>query len=123
LLLRLFPGFPSQLNRIRLRRASARLAQSHGHDDIEERAVDLQHAGTQFVNQLDEHFVVIQRVERVYDVFWVEGDGEVLALVIDGLAFLGFAGFDFQRRFEFWKASAFCPRPASALPRLYQALG
>ena len=58
--------------------------QPHRHDNIEEWPVDFEHAGAEFINQLDEHFIVGQRVERVNQVARVEGDGDFLALVVDG---------------------------------------
>src|SRR5476651_440006 len=42
--------------------------QPHRHDDVEERAVDLQNARAQFINQLEEHLVLGQRGQRVNQV-------------------------------------------------------
>ena len=55
-----------------------RLAQPHRHDDVEERPVDLENAGAEFVNQFDEDFVLAQSGERVNQVARIEGDGHLL---------------------------------------------
>jgi len=59
-----FPTFPE----LKSRTKNGWLAKAHGHDDVKEGAVDLEHAGAEFVNQLEEHLVLAQRVERVNEV-------------------------------------------------------
>ena len=66
-------------------------AQPHGHDDVEERPVDFEHAGAEFVNQLEENLLVGQGVERINQIARVEGDGHFLAFVVDGDGFAGLA--------------------------------
>ena len=58
-------------------------AQPHRHHHVEERPVDLQHAGAEFVNQLEKHLVLGQRVQRINDVGGIERHGHFLALVVD----------------------------------------
>ena len=48
------------LNLFRPHLAPAQLTQPHGHDDVEERAIDLEDAGAELVNQLEEHLVLGQ---------------------------------------------------------------
>ena len=61
---------------------AARLAQPHRHHDVEKRPVNLQHAGTELVDEFDEHFVIAERVQRVNQVGRIECNRQVLALLI-----------------------------------------
>ena len=67
--------------------------QPHGHDDVEEGAVDLEDPGAELVNQLEEDFVLAQRVERVNEIARVEGDGDFLAFVVNRKRFARLADF------------------------------
>lgn len=70
-----------------------KLRDAHGHQDVEERALDLDDARAHLVDEIQEDFVVGEIAKRGHEELGIEGNGEIAALVGNGEGLAGFPDF------------------------------